>query len=173
MLNYARRTAVILALAILATGCGAQSVGAGGVSSDGTPVPGGGADIPPSSGSASSGADGSGPPAFPASSPPPTGALTPITPAAGRRERVAQWRLAGQTDDGRRLRLDVSIGGPPCDTVTGLDVAETATTVTVTVHAGRLSSAVCPSGSAGSLATARLEAHLTHPLGTRTLLGSA
>ena len=168
MLHYARRTAVLLAITILATGCGSQSSGGNPVGSGGTPTSGGGADIPPSAG----GATGSGPPPFPASSPPPTGDLQPISVAPGRRERVAQWRLAEKTDGDRRLLLDVAIGGPPCDTVTGVDIAETSTTVTVTVHAGRLKSAACPSGSAGSLATARVEVRLAHPLGDRSLLGA-
>jgi hypothetical protein len=86
---------------------------------------------------------------------------------------VAQWHLASQSDDGRRLLVDVAIGGPPCDTVTGVDVSETTTTVTVTVYAGRLTSADCPAGSVGSLATARVEAVLSRPLADRELRGAA
>jgi hypothetical protein len=168
-MSYVRRTVVLLAVAILATGCGSQSMNASPLSSGGTPAPGGGAEIPPSAGRSTE----SGPPPLPESSPPATPDLVPISPAAGRRERVAQWRLAGKPDGGRRLLLDVSIGGPPCDTVTGVDVTETAKTVRVTVHAGRLTKAICPSGSAGSLATARVEARLAHPLGNRELLGGA
>jgi hypothetical protein len=164
---YLRRTAVVLAVAILATGCGSQSSGGnpGSGAASGTPMN----DVQPSAGSAT----GNGPPSLPPSGPPPTPALQPISPAPGLRERVARWHLAGQTDGGRRLLVDVAIGGPPCDTVTGVDVAETGTTVTVTVHAGRLTSADCPSGAAGSLATARVEARLARPLGDRELLGGA
>jgi hypothetical protein len=170
-MSYLRRTIVALAVAILATGCGSQSQPAGGnaVSSDGAtgpPLTGAAVDVPPS-GSATGG-----PPSRPAGDPPPTPALQPISPAPGLRERVASWHLAGQLDGGRRLLVDVAIGGPPCDTVTGVDVDESTTTVRVTVHAGRLTSAVCPSGVAGSLATARVEARLHRPLGERKLLGA-
>jgi len=54
-----------------------------------------------------------------------------------------------------------------------VDVAETETSVTVTIHAGRLASANCPNGAAGSLATARVQAKLTRPLADRKLLGGA
>ena len=99
--------------------------------------------------------------------------LVPITPAPGRQERVARWQLVEQADGGRRLLHDVQIGGPPCDTVTGIDVSESGTAVTVTVHAGRLAKADCPSGVTGALATARIEAQLKEPLGERELLGGA
>ena len=112
-----------------------------------------------------------GPPPLPDSNPPATPSLIPITVAPGRRERVAEWHLVGQSDGGRRLLLDVTIGGPPCDTVTGLDIAESATTITITVHAGRLTSTDCPAGATAALATARLEARLAQPLGSRNLLG--
>jgi hypothetical protein len=141
---------VVLGAALLTTGC-----------SD--------ADIPPSMGGTASG----GPPPLPDSSPPPTPTLLPITPAPGQRERVARWSLADSSADGLRLLVDVAVGGPPCDTVTGVEVSETDTTVTVTVYAGRLASADCPAGAAGSLATARVEAMLTRPLADRELLGSA
>jgi len=149
-------TAVALGIALLATGC-AASAGAD---------PGDGSDIPPTSGPA-----GSGPPPLPDSSPPPTPELVPITPVPGHHDRVAAWRPAGQSDGGRRLLLDVTIGGPPCDAVTGVDVTETGTAVTVTVHAGRLPSADCPSGVSAALATARVAAQLARPLGDRHLLG--
>jgi len=41
---------------------------------------------------------------------------------AGRR----RWTLAGGADGGGTLLLDVAVGGPPCDTVTAVDVMETA-----------------------------------------------
>jgi hypothetical protein len=145
--------ALVLGVALLATSCRPSNSGSG-VEPTGAAI-------------------GSGPPPLPESSPPPLPTLVPITPAAGQRERKAQWRLAGKSDDGRRLLVDVAIGGPPCDTVTGVDVAETETSVTVTVYAGRLRSADCPNGTAGSLATARVEAKLTRPLADRKLLGGA
>jgi len=147
-------------LAVAMAGCGSPSSGS-------TPGGGRGSEIPPSV----AGSTESGPPPLPGSSPPPTPTLVPITPAPGSRDRVAQWHLAGQSDGGRRLLIDVAIGGPPCDTVTGLDVTETGTTVKVTVHAGRLVSADCPAGATGALATARLVATLDQPLGNRDLLG--
>ena len=148
-----------LLAAVAATGCGAASSGSG--------PGGGGNEIPPSVAQSAQ----SGPPPLPGSSPPSIPSLVPITPAPGQRERVAQWHLAGQSDGGRRLLIDVAIGGPPCDAVTGLDVTETGTTVKVTVHAGRLVSADCPAGSTGALATARVVATLDQPLGNRDLLG--
>ena len=162
-MSYPGRIAVLaamLGIALLATACGSPT-------SDGTT--GDGIDIPPSR----AGTADSGPPPLPEVSPPLTPELVPITPAPGRRERVARWQLAGQSDDGRRLLLDVAVGGPPCDSVTGVEVVETGTSVTVTVSAGRLNSADCPAGSAGSLATARVEAKLTRPLADRELLGGA
>ncbi|HST83638.1 MAG TPA: hypothetical protein VLL08_18040 [Kineosporiaceae bacterium] len=155
-MSYPYRIAVLAAVlgaALLATSCGPSN-----------PDPG----VEPTGA-----AVGSGPPPLPETSPPPLPTLVPITPAPGRREREAQWRLASQSDDGRRLLVDVAIGGPPCDTVTGVDVKETETSVTVTVYAGRLKSADCPSGTAGSLATAKVEAKLTRPLADRKLLGGA
>ena len=131
--------AVVLGVALLATSCGSSNPGSG---------------VNPTGGTI----DG-GPPPLPQTSPPPIPTLVPITPAPGRRERVAKWRLADRSDDGRRLLVDVAIGGPPCDTVT--------------VYAGRLASADCPNGTAGSLATARVEAKLTRPLADRELLGGA
>jgi len=147
---------MVLGVAILVTSCGTSSSGDSG-SFDVSPSAGGGTE--------------SGPPPLPESSPPPTVSLVPITPAPGRRERVAQWHLVRQSGGGRLLLIDVAIGGPPCDAVTGIDIAETATTVKLTVHAGRLTSADCPSGAVGSLATARMEARLARPLGKRELLG--
>ena len=158
-MSYSWRIAVVaavLAAVSLTAGCGSVSAGDGG------------SDVPFTDG----GAD-SGPLPLPESSPPATPSLAPITPAPGRQERVTRWELAGQADGGHRLLIDVQIGGPPCDTVTGVDVSETATTVTVTVQAGRLASADCPPGVAGSLATARVEARLREPLGERKLLGGA
>jgi hypothetical protein len=152
--------AVVLGIVLPVAGCAASTGGSAGS--------GGATEISPST----AGPADSGPPPLPDSSPPSTPALVPITPQPGERERVAQWRLADRSDD-RRLLLDVTVGGPPCDTVTGVDIAETGTTVTVTVHAGRLTSADCPPGVAGALATARVAAQLARPLGDRELLGGA
>jgi hypothetical protein len=151
--------AAVLGVVALTAACASSSGRAGGDN---------GTDIPPTW----AGTADSGPAPLTDDTPPATASPAPVTPATGRRERVARWQLADRSD-GRRLLVDVQVGGPPCDTVTGVDVAETATSVTVTVHAGRLPSADCPEGVTGALATARVEATLERPLGDRQLLGGS
>jgi hypothetical protein len=108
-----------------------------------------------------------GPPPLPEVSPPATPAPTPVDPVAGSRDRTARWRLAGQADGGRVLLLDATVGGPPCDAVTGVDVREASAEVTIIVYAGRTGSAPCPPGVPAILGTTRVRAVLTQPLGQR------
>jgi len=108
-----------------------------------------------------------GPPPLPEVSPPATPALTPIDPVAGTPDRTVRWRLAGQAEGGRVLLLDASVGGPPCDAVTGVDVRESAAEVRIIVYAGKTGSGSCPPGVPAILGTARVRAVLAQPLGTR------
>jgi len=114
-----------------------------------------------------------GPPPLPDASPPISPTLTPITPVPGTRERTVRWTSAGQADDGRTLLLDVAIGGPPCDVVTAVDVAESADSVRITVYAGATTPASCTRGIPARIGTVRVRAPLAQPLGLRTLLDGA
>jgi hypothetical protein len=75
--------------------------------------------------------------------------------------------------EGRTLRLEVQVGGPPCDAVLGADVDETPTTVTVTVRAGQEPGAKCGPGVVGMIGTFPVQARLREPLGARTLKDGA
>jgi hypothetical protein len=75
--------------------------------------------------------------------------------------------------EGRTLRLEVRVGGPPCDAVLGADVDETPTTVTVTVRAGPEPGAKCGPGVAAMIGTFTVQARLREPLGSRTLKDGA
>jgi hypothetical protein len=89
------------------------------------------------------------------------------------RARAARWTLAGSADGGGALLLDVAVGGPPCDAVTAVDVMETAERVTVSVYAGATASASCGPGVPAMVGTVRVPAHLSGPLGARTLVDGA
>jgi hypothetical protein len=67
--------------------------------------------------------------------------------------------------------VEVQVGGAPCDAVTGLDVTESATTVALTVWAGRTPRADCH-GIPATLGTFRVRVPLDRPLGERTLTPS-
>lgn len=86
-------------------------------------------------------------------------------------EREVPWRLLEA--DGRTLRLEVEVGGPPCDAVTGVDVNERPDTVMITVRAGSQRGAHCGPGTAAVLGTFRVAAELREPLGARTLRDGA
>jgi hypothetical protein len=82
-----------------------------------------------------------------------------------------RWRL--RDVDGRTLRLEVRIGGPPCDAVRAVHVDERAHTVVVTVRAGSLPGAKCGPGVAAVLGTFPVTVRLDAPLGERTLRDGA
>jgi hypothetical protein len=148
----ARRNLIVpVALVALLAGCAGHS---------GEPRSPGGVSVPPTGGSG-------GPPPLPDASPPASPALTSIDPVAGTRDRKVRWRLAGQAEGGRVLLLDVQVGGPPCDAVTGVDVRESAAEVTIIVYAGSTGSGSCAPGVPAILGTARVRAVLTEPLGSR------
>lgn len=144
---------IVLALVAVVAAC------ANGAGPPGTPS------VPPTGHGSGNGSGG--PPPLPEVSPPATPALTPIDPVAGTRDRTVRWRLAGPADDGRVLLLDVAIGGPPCDAVTGVDVRESATEIKIIVYAGKTRSASCPPGVPAILGTTRVRAVLAQPLGSR------
>jgi hypothetical protein len=77
------------------------------------------------------------------------------------------WRL--RAVDGSTLRLEVRLGGPPCDAVRAVHVDERARTVVVTVRAGSTPSAKCGPGVAAILGTFPVTVRLHAPLGSRTL----
>ncbi|MEN3310558.1 MAG: hypothetical protein V7603_6760 [Micromonosporaceae bacterium] len=110
----------------------------------------------------------SGPPALPDASRPAFPAPSPTSPVPGSRARTAPWTLAGTTTGGRVLLLDVTVGGTPCDLVTAVDVAESASTVRITVHAGVPTGASCHGAAAAIAATERVQVRLAGPLGART-----
>jgi hypothetical protein len=91
-----------------------------------------------------------------------------VTPVAGAKARAATWKLAGG-GQGRVLDLDVTVGGPPCDAVTGVDVRESPTTVAVTVYAGPIPTADCR-GVPAITGTVRVRVTLGEPLGSRRLI---
>ena len=64
--------------------------------------------------------------------------------------------------------VEVQLGGPPCDVVTGLNVVESARAVMLTVWAGRETGARCQ-GVPALLGTFHLRVPLEAPLGARTL----
>jgi hypothetical protein len=110
----------------------------------------------------------SGPPPLPDATPPTLGPPSPRIPVAGTRARAVPWTLAGTAAGGHLLLLDVTVGGPPCDLVTAVDVAETAGTVRLTVYAGVPTGASCRPEVPAIAATERVQVHLAAPLGTRT-----
>jgi hypothetical protein len=99
--------------------------------------------------------------------------LTPVAPVAGTKNRRVHWKLAGRGDSDRSLLVDVAIGGPPCDAVTGVEVVESAATVTVTVYAGTTQTEACTRGMPARIGTARVRVVLDQPLGSRTLVDGA
>jgi hypothetical protein len=92
-----------------------------------------------------------------------------VSPVPGRRDRTVPWRLVGRRDGDRTVLLEMTIGGPPCDMVTAVDVAEAAATINITVYAGVAGTGRCSPGVRGSVATVRVPVQLARPLGTRTL----
>ena len=91
-----------------------------------------------------------------------------VSPVAGRRERRVAWRLVRESP-GPAVVVEVQVGGAPCDVVTGVDVTETTTSVTLTVWAGREPGADCR-GVPATLGTYRLDVRLHEPLGDRSLV---
>jgi hypothetical protein len=81
--------------------------------------------------------------------------------------RAVPWQLVSA--NGRALRLQVRVGGPPCDAVRGVRVDEGPRTVVVTVRAGSAPGAKCGPGVAAVIATFPVTVRLHAPLGSRTL----
>ncbi|HWI06933.1 MAG TPA: hypothetical protein VNT54_05405 [Solirubrobacteraceae bacterium] len=94
-------------------------------------------------------------------------------PVAGRRERKVPWELADSRERARILELEVTLGGPPCDALTAVDVRESSARVVVTLHAGRVPGARCGPGTEALVGTFRVIAQLAAPLGRRTLVDGA
>lgn len=152
-------TVALLAAGALLAGCGAPASTPGGTSGGGS-VPG----APPSGG-------------VPAPLPEPPGASgipepTVTDPEEGRRERRIPWRLVSAAGTpAPSLVVETAAGGAPCDTVTGLDVAETATSITVTLWAGRTAAAGSCDGPQVAMARLyRIRVPLSAPAGTRAIL---
>ncbi|MBK8470719.1 MAG: hypothetical protein IPL45_13395 [Actinomycetales bacterium] len=117
--------------------------------------------------------------------PEPPGSAGIPTPAvtvaeAGTRERRVSWRLVAPTvaelgsataADRRDLVVEVAAGGTACDTITGVDAEQSATSVTVTVWAGRTPAATGCDGPQPAIARIYwIRVPLDVPLGTRTVL---
>jgi hypothetical protein len=70
--------------------------------------------------------------------PPGAGIPTPTLsdPVPGKRLRQIPWRLVSADPGTQTVVVETVVGGIPCDRVTGVDVAETAASVTITVWAG-------------------------------------
>lgn len=107
------------------------------------------------------------PPSVAPSSPepsPPEPAL--ISPVDGQQDRRLDWVVVDAT--GPEVIVEVRVGGPPCDVVTGLDVTEDSEEVTLTVWAGSEPGADC-SGFPATVGTYRVAVPLDEPLGARRL----
>lgn len=89
-----------------------------------------------------------------------------ISPLDGQQERRLDWEVVDAT--GPEVIVEVQMGGPPCDVVTGLDVTEDPDEVTLTIWAGRETGADC-AGFPATVGTYRVAVPLDEPLGTRTL----
>jgi len=113
------------------------------------------------------------PPTTPARTPAPSAdpdpVVTPtpglIAPVSGKRDRVLPWRVVGPAD-GPAAIVEVQLGGPPCDVITGMDVKESADAVRLTLWAGPESGARCQ-GVPALLGTFHVRVPLTAPLGNR------
>lgn len=129
-------------------------------------------------GSGGGGPAGSVPPIAPTVSPVPLpsgagpeGLPTPtvIDPVVGARERRLAWTLV--RSGGAELVVQALVGGPPCDAVTGVEVAESASTVAVTVWAGRVPGAVgCDGPQPAMVGIFWVRVPLSAPLGSRAVV---
>jgi hypothetical protein len=153
-------TLASIAAAALLAGCASGTGRAGG------PVHASGGAVPPTGGTG-------GPPPLPDVSAPAPPSLTPVTPVPGTKERTVRWTLAGRGDGDRWLLVDVTVGGPPCDAVTGVDVVESADAVKVTVYAGATTPRSCTGGVPARVGTVRVRVSLGQPLGARVLVDGA
>jgi hypothetical protein len=141
----------------MVAGCGAQTSDSGSQSSPA-------ASAPPAIGSTA-------PPPMPDETPVSSAQPGVVTPVAGSALRRVPWRLV--SSEGHDLLLEVQIGGPRCDVVTAVDVAESAREVTVTVRAGAERGAECGPGVIARVGTVRVRATLAEALGQRELVDGA
>ncbi len=137
---------VVLALVVLA-GCGGGP---------GTTRSGGGTGVPPS--------EAPTPTPMPDETEPTSPAPPVVEAVAGTRERAASWRFVRAR--GSTVLVEVDLGGPPCDAVTGLEVTESADVVGLLVWTGPVSGARC-AGQPAVLGTVRVEVRLDAPLAGR------
>lgn len=95
----------------------------------------------------------------------PTPSVGSVVP--GQRERPVVPRLIRA--EGSDLILEIVTGMPPCQAVTGMDVVETSTTVTVTGWVGRTPGATGCDGPQPAIAAIQwIRVSLAAPLGTRS-----
>jgi len=186
-LRLAARVAVLAAMLVVVTSCGqASSAGrpgvgsgsteSGNVNSGGRVVEGSPGGVPPTP--PSGGVLPAPPPGAPAPLPEPPGSGNPTPsvsdPVAGQRHRQVAWRLVAADPAARRVVVEAVVGGIPCDRVTGVEAAETASTVTVTVWAGPEVGATGCDGPQPALAQiVWVAVPLADVLGSRTLLSSS
>jgi hypothetical protein len=142
---------------LVVAGCGGQTSDGGGQAG---PVD----SVPPATGTHEPAA----PPPMPDETPVPSVEPSVVTPVAGSARRTTPWRLVQVERSG--VLLEVQVGGPPCDVVTAVEVAESAREVTVTVRAGAERGARCGPGEIARLGTVWVRATFAEPLGGRRLV---
>lgn len=100
-------------------------------------------------------------------------ALPTLEPVAGSRERVVTWTLHSDRIDptSTSVVVEVEVGGPPCDVVTGYDTATdpTGDDVSITVWAGLAEGTTC-AGQPALLGRHALVIVLDDPIGERELV---
>jgi hypothetical protein len=81
--------------------------------------------------------------------------------------------LVSSSPTATQLVVETYVGGTACDQVTGVDVVQAPTTVTVTVWAGRTPAGVGCDGPQPAMAMqAWIRVPLSEPLGSRTVVPS-
>ncbi|MBK8868724.1 MAG: hypothetical protein KBF43_06540 [Dermatophilaceae bacterium] len=96
---------------------------------------------------------------------------TPAEPVAGQRQTATPWTLVKA--DGTTVIVQVVSGGPPCNAVTGADVAETLSTVAITTWTGPIEGAKasdCAGPQPAIAAIQWIRVTLKAPVGTRALV---
>ncbi|MEI2732493.1 MAG: hypothetical protein V9G08_10950 [Dermatophilaceae bacterium] len=105
----------------------------------------------------------------PGAAPDPLPTPTVMDPVTGARERRLVWTLV--RSGGNELVVQTMAGGPPCDAVTGLDVTESASSVTVTVWSGRVPGAAgCDGPQPAMVGIFWIRVPLSAPLGARSVV---
>ena len=158
------------------TACGQGASGGSGATGAATGVaPGAPIGVPTASPSSvppappASGMPGPSPLPEPSHLPFPTPSIT--APVAGQRQTSTPWTLVRA--EGTTVVVQVVSGGPPCTAVTGADVTETETTVTITTWTGPIDgtdASFCAGPQPAIAAIQWIRVTLEAPAASRTLL---